>query len=309
MRLHPNLSCVLTVFAVALMGCNTTSTTPAATGMSVQEARSLSNDPIAQSRDTERSQSFDFKASVTAGPNQGTALEGKLGVELKSWKDETKVFVGGLVTSSARYPARGVLLPDGRIFVFLEIDAKADAWIVAQGKSTATGGFEGTFDGPKLGQDSGSWAAAPSATTTPPPVGATALAYDFSARVESGPDKGSSISGKLEIIIEGLDGMKPADVTPDGKPVDRPRAFRKFAGTLTLKDGTKVPVKGTVLCAQRVLAVFKLAADSSKLIFGEGAIQMDDSIKGRFAIIEKTATTEPKAADTGTWTATPIAIP
>lgn len=224
-HLNSKIAWLMTAFAIAFVGCNATpTTTPPTTGMIVQEARTISNDPVAQSKDTERARSFDFKGAVTAGPSAGMALEGKLSIELKGWKDDIKVFVGGLVTTSARYPARGVILKDGRIFVFLEIDAKADAWIIGQGKSTAAGGFEGTFDGPKIGQDSGTWTTTPSTTTTPPPVGTTTLKYDFSATVESGPNKGTTPEGALEIVLEGQGGMKPADVTTDSKPANWPRA-------------------------------------------------------------------------------------
>jgi hypothetical protein len=311
MKLHSNLRWLLTAFAATtFVGCNTTTPpatppAPPTTSMTVQEARSLSNDPVAQSKDAEKSLSFDFKGSVTDGPSKGTALEGKLTVELKTWKSDIQVFMGGLVTSSARYPARGVLLKD-RIFVFLEIDAKTDAWIIGQGKATKEGGFEGTFDGPKLGQDTGTWTATPSTTPTPPPpVGTTTMAYDFVAKVEAGPSKGTMLEGKLEIMLEGQGDPKPAsDAMPPGG--EKPKAVRKFTGTLTLKDGTKVPVKGAILCGKRVVAVFKLADDGSKLIFGEGVIQADNSIKGPFAIIDKTAGAEAKASDVGTWTATPV---
>lgn len=84
------------------------------------------------------------------------------------------------------------------------------------------------------------------------------------------------------------------------------QGIRKFTGTLTLKDGTKVPVKGSILCEKRVVAVFKLADDGSKLILGEGEIGTDGGIKGPFAIIEKAQGGEPKAADVGTWTVIPV---
>ncbi len=311
--LQSNLRWLLTAFAATtFVGCNTTTSpvTPPApsTGMTVKEAQTLSNDPVAQSKDPEKSTSFDFKGSVTEGPSKGTVLEGKLSIELKTWKNEIQVFMGALVTSSANYPARGVLLKDGRIFVFLEVDAKTDAFIIGQGKATKEGGFEGTFDGPQLGLDTGTWTAAPStAPTPPPPVTTTTLTYDFSAKVQAGPSKDTMIEGKLEIMLEGQDEPKPKAMTPNKlPPAERARAFRKFKGTLTLKDGTKVTAKGAILCEKHVTIVFKLAEDGSKLIFGEGAIQDDQSITGHFAIIEKSATGEPKAADVGTWTATPV---
>ncbi len=314
--MNQNLRWLFTALAAsAFVGCNNTPTTPpSGTDMTVQEARTLSNDPVAQSKDPERNLSFDFKGTVTEGPSKGTTLEGKLTIELKGWRDGIKVFMGGLVTKEARYPVRGVLLKDTRIFVFFEIDPAKDLWIVGQGKTAAAGGFEGTFDGPVLGQDKGTWTATPStAPPPPPPVGTTTLNYDFVAKVEAGPNKGTTLEGKLELKLQGSVGpkppMPPADPKPagfdDNKP-ERPWAARKFEGTLTLKDGTKVPVKGAILCDKRVVAVFKLAPDGSKLIFGEGVIAADGSIKGPFAIIDRSSGGEGKVADIGTWTATPI---
>jgi hypothetical protein len=311
--LQSNMRWLLTAFAATtFVGCNTTTSpvTPPApsTGMTVKEAQTLSNDPVAQSKDPEKSTSFDFKGSVTDGPSKDTVLEGKLSIELKTWKNEVQIFMGALVTSSANYPARGVLLKDGRIFVFLEVDAKAGAFIIGQGKATKEGGFEGTFDGPQIGLDTGTWTATPSTATPPPPppVTTTALTYDFSAKVVSGPSKDTMIEGKLEIMLEGQDAPKPETLVNNLPPAERARPFRKFKGTLTLADGTQIPAKGAILCGKHVTVVFKLAEDGSKLIFGEGAIQEDESISGHFAIIEKPKEGEPKAADVGTWTATPV---
>jgi hypothetical protein len=251
--------------------------------MSVEEARSVSNDLELQGRAPEQEVVFDFSGTVEEGPSKGTTLAGRLTLELKPVGGGHFVFMGALTGTNLNVPAKGVLTRGGRIYIFFEVDKTNNLLIIGTGKREAGGGFSGPFVGPAAG-DRGRWTATPVSGPTPMPTPTPQkFAYNFSGLVEDGPAQGTKIEGRLNLEVRLKEG------------------YGRLAGKLVLADGSEISVKGA-LVSKKIFVIFDLG--KGKRIVGEGDIQADQSIQGPFILVQQE--NGHTSLSKGSWTATPI---
>lgn len=276
--------------ALLLVACgsptNSTPSTPSISEtMSVEEARSVSNDLELQGNAPEQQVVFDFSGQVEEGPSKDTTLAGKLTLDLKPVGGGNFVFMGALTgANNLNVPAKGVLTRGGRIFIFFEVDKANNLLIVGTGKREAGGVFKGPFVGPAAG-DRGRWAATPVSGPTPMPTPQPQkLSYNFSGLVEDGPAKGTKLEGRLNLEVRLKEG------------------YGRLEGKLVLADNSEIPVKGALAGDKKVFVIFELGQGGR--IVGEGDIQADKSIQGPFILVQRE--NERTSLSRGSWIATPI---
>lgn len=275
--------------ALLLAACGSPSnSTPSPTiseSMSVEEARSVSNDLELQGNVPVQQVVFDFSGKVEEGPSKDTTLAGKLTLDLKPVGGGNFVFMGALTgANNLNVPAKGVLTRGGRIFIFFEVDKANNLLIIGTGKREAGGVFKGPFVGPAAG-DRGSWTATPVSGPTPMPTPQPQkLSYNFSGLVEDGPAKGTKLEGRLNLEVRLKEG------------------YGRLEGKLVLANSSEIPVKGALLGDKKVFVIFELGQGGR--IVGEGDIQADKSIQGPFILVQRE--NERTSLSRGSWTATPI---
>jgi len=282
---------VLSAFVGALLlaACGSPSnSTPSPTiseTMSVEEARSVSNDLELQGKAPEQQVVFDFSGKVEEGPSKDTTLAGKLTLDLKPVGGGNFVFMGAFTgANNLNVPAKGVLTRGGRIFIFFEVDKANNLLIVGTGKREDGGVYKGPFVGPAAG-DRGRWTATPVSGPTPMPTPQPQkLSYNFSGLVEDGPAKGTKLEGRLNLEVRLKEG------------------YGRLEGKLVLANNSEIPVKGALVGDKKVFVIFELGQGGR--IVGEGDIQTDKSIQGPFILVQRE--NERTSLSRGSWTATPI---
>ncbi len=255
---------------IFLAGCGLDSpTTPEETptpapsqSLTTDEAEALSlnagQNPAAQ----KENKSFDFSAET----DSGTKLEGVLSIALEPFQD-VSLFEGSLDTSDAQLPVRGVLVGEGKMYLFVRAGADLNQRIIGEGTLTSGGAYQGNFFGPDLyAGDKGFWSATPrSETTPPPPTNTTPYTFNFEGEVTTGTNKGTTYQGDLSIAVEEIE-----------------KGLGYYRGILKLSDGKEVPAEGFIGPDRIVLALW-INPEEKQIIQGFAQIAEDrKSAEGPF---------------------------
>lgn len=253
---------VLFLGMVMLSGCglNGTPTDPNAPPgetpgreLSIEEAEALSlnagKSPDAQTE----SRSFDFSAETESG----TKLEGVLNIALEQYQD-VSLFSGNLDTASTDMPVRGVLVGEGKMYLFVRVASDLNQRIIGEGTLT-DGAYKGNFYGPDLfNGDKGFWTATPRSDTSPPPPSETTeYNMNFEGEVTDGTNQGKTYKGDLTINVEEIE-----------------KGLGYYRGKLVLEDGTEVPAEG-FLGPDRIVLALWMNPQEKQIIQGFAQIAED----------------------------------
>lgn len=198
---------------------------------------------------------YDFEATVTSGPSEGTTLAGPL--ELQVADDGT--VTGTLTLDGAAAPVSG-RLSDANLV--LQFDLGEGAYVFGIGAADADGVFRGTFLGPQAG-DFGTWTATAAAEPVVPEPAET-IVHHLQAEYRQGSLSGETLDGTLTLQVR---------TTSRGRLLE--------SGTLVLDDGVERAVDGVLLDPLDRLA-FVVDYQGRTLAF-DGHGTPDEGYEGRFA--------------------------
>jgi hypothetical protein len=229
--------------------------------LSVDEAEALSLQAGTQGAET-KAKSFDFSAKTESGQS----IEGVLNIALEKFQD-VSLFEGTLASDSNNMPVRGVLVGEGKMYLFVRVASDLTQRIIGEGTLSSSGAYEGSFYGPDLYKgDKGFWKATPRSTTEPPPTSEkTKYVFGFEGEVTNGTNNGKTYKGDLEVAVEEIE-----------------KGLGYYRGKLTLDDGTEVPAEGFVGPNKIVLALW-MNPQEQQIIQGFAQIAEDrKSAEGPF---------------------------
>jgi hypothetical protein len=225
---------------------------PPGAELSIEEAEALSLNAGKTRAETE-SRSFDFSATTEAG----TKLEGVLNIALEQYQD-VSLFSGSLNTASADMPVRGVLVGEGKMYLFVRVASDLNQRIIGEGTLT-DGAYKGNFYGPDLfNGDKGFWTATPRSDTSPPlPSETKEYLLNFEGEVTNGTNQGKMYKGDLTINVEEIE-----------------KGLGYYRGKLMLEDGTEVPAEG-FLGPDRIVLALWMNPQEQQIIQGFAQIAKD----------------------------------
>lgn len=199
-----------------------------------------------------------FEGRVRKGVSKGTELAG----ELKLTPASDGTVAGTLTLGNGTAISVAGRLANGNLSV--SFDLGNGVYVFGIGQADEDGVFKGPFIGPAAG-DSGRWQASPIAKA----------AFDFTGTVTRGPSKGTVLAGRLAVTID----------------IDQ-----EFTGSLTLGDGTVIPLRGELSDGGARIEVVFQVADGVRIV-GKGTATADGGFAGPFR--------GPQPGDRGEWVATP----
>jgi hypothetical protein len=221
--------------------------------LTIEEAEALSLNAGKTSGAQTEARSFDFSART----DDGETIEGVLNIALEQYQD-VSLFSGKLTTDDANMPVRGVLVGQGKMYLFVRVASDLTQRIIGEGVLNNDGAYEGNFFGPDLfAGDKGRWTATPRSDTTPPPSETTDYVFNFEGEVTDGSSQGTTYQGELSIAVEEIE-----------------KGLGYYRGTLVLSDGKEVPAEGFVGPDRIVLALW-LNPQEQQIIQGFAQIAED----------------------------------